>query len=246
MRKNNPNGYVEYVKAIAEISHVATAETSLEEILGRIMRITAEAAGFEICSLWLIDESVKPSKIRLKASSFDRELMKVGCLDMNEGVIGFVASTKQPFIAKNIQREPRFTAKEMGRELGAASMASVPLQIRDGKVIGVFNCFTAEPRDFTEVEVNLMYTVAHQSSMAVLCEDLTLKTRKLQDDLEARKLVGRAKDILVQQRNFSGEEAFRWIQKRSMDSRRSMREVAEAVILSNELGYYSSIPHAIE
>jgi AmiR/NasT family two-component response regulator len=32
-----------------------------------------------------------------------------------------------------------------------------------------------------------------------------------------------------------GEEAYRWLQRRSMDSRKSMRQVADAVLLSEEL-----------
>ncbi|NCC94627.1 MAG: ANTAR domain-containing protein, partial [Opitutae bacterium] len=68
----------------------------------------------------------------------------------------------------------------------------------------------------------------------------------IQEELETRKRVERAKEILMRQRSMSGDEAYRWIQKRSMDSRKSMREVAEAVLLSEDLGYYSSIPHALD
>jgi AmiR/NasT family two-component response regulator len=48
-------------------------------------------------------------------------------------------------------------------------------------------------------------------------------------------LVERAKEVLLRRRNLSGEQAFRWIQKRSMDSRKSMRDIAEAVLLSEEI-----------
>ena len=47
--------------------------------------------------------------------------------------------------------------------------------------------------------------------------------------LEARKLVDRAKGVL-QSRGMSEPEAFRWIQRASMDTRRSMRAVAQAVL----------------
>jgi AmiR/NasT family two-component response regulator len=62
-----------------------------------------------------------------------------------------------------------------------------------------------------------------------------VQTKVIQEELESRKLVGRAKDVLMRRRNMNGEEAHRWIQKRSMDSRKSMRDVAEAVLLSEEL-----------
>jgi two-component system, response regulator PdtaR len=52
----------------------------------------------------------------------------------------------------------------------------------------------------------------------------------LRDRLETRKLVERAKSRLQEEFAMSEPEAFRWIQKTSMDRRRSMREVAESVL----------------
>jgi two-component system, response regulator PdtaR len=71
--------------------------------------------------------------------------------------------------------------------------------------------------------------------VAIFNTELMVKTKVIQEELEIRKLVERAKDVLIRRRKMNGEEAFRWIQKRSMDSRKSMREVAEAVLLSEEL-----------
>ena len=61
-----------------------------------------------------------------------------------------------------------------------------------------------------------------------------VKTTVIQEELESRKLIERAKDVLMMQKDFSGTEAYRWIQKRSMDARKSMREVAEAIMLTQE------------
>ncbi|WP_017616902.1 ANTAR domain-containing response regulator [Nocardiopsis gilva] len=52
----------------------------------------------------------------------------------------------------------------------------------------------------------------------------------LQDRLETRKLVERAKGLLQSRHGLSEPEAFRWIQKNSMDRRLTMRKVAETVI----------------
>ena len=52
----------------------------------------------------------------------------------------------------------------------------------------------------------------------------------LADKFETRKLVDRAKSVLTTKMGLSEPEAFRWIQKTSMDRRLSMREVAETVI----------------
>jgi AmiR/NasT family two-component response regulator len=62
-----------------------------------------------------------------------------------------------------------------------------------------------------------------------------VKTSVIQEELETRKLVERAKEVLIRRRNMTGEQAYRWMQKRSMDSRKSMRSVAEAILLSDEI-----------
>jgi len=48
-------------------------------------------------------------------------------------------------------------------------------------------------------------------------------------------MVERAKEVLMRRRNKTGEEAYSWIRKRSMDTRKSMRCVAEAILLLEEL-----------
>jgi two-component system, response regulator PdtaR len=53
--------------------------------------------------------------------------------------------------------------------------------------------------------------------------------------LEARKVIDRAKGMLMDRYGLSEAEAFRRIQKRSMDNRKSMREVAEAILLASEM-----------
>jgi len=52
----------------------------------------------------------------------------------------------------------------------------------------------------------------------------------LRDRLEVRKLLDRAKGVLQSQHGLTEPEAFRWIQKTSMDRRMSMRDVARAVL----------------
>ena len=236
MEKISPKTYNTYIKALMDISSAITSEQYLEDILKLIVMVTAKVTGVEICSLWLIDENEKPVKIRLKATqAIDPEYVRDRSLTMQEGVVGFVITHNQPLIVKDVLKEPRFKEKEMAKKLGLVSMVSVPLQVKDEKVIGVLNCFTSEPHDFLETEVNLVRTVANQAAVAIMNTELMVKTRVIQEELETRKLVDRAKEILMRRRNKTGEEAYRWMQKRSMDSRKSMRHIAEAVILSDEI-----------
>ena len=247
MEKVTPETHYKYIKAVTDISRAITSDLYLEDILKLIVMVTARVTGVEICSLWLIDESQKPEKIRLKATqAIDPEYVKDRSLNMDEGVVGFVITHNQPLILMDVSKESRFKEKEMARKLGLVSMVSVPLQVKDEKVIGVLNCFTVEPHEFSETEVNLITAVANQAAVAIFNTELIVKAKVIQEELETRKFVERAKEILMSQRNMNGEDAFRWLQKRSMDSRKSMRDVAEAILLSQDLGYYSSIPHALK
>jgi len=62
-----------------------------------------------------------------------------------------------------------------------------------------------------------------------------VQTRVIQEELETRKSIERAKGIIMKQQGLSEEEAFRKIQKQSMDMRKSMREIAEAIILIDNM-----------
>ncbi len=61
-------------------------------------------------------------------------------------------------------------------------------------------------------------------------ESLETEIADLSDRFETRKVVDRAKGLLMEKMDMTEPEAFRWIQKTSMDRRLSMREVADAVV----------------
>ena len=228
--------YDDYIQALTDISHAITSDIYLEDLLKLIVMVTAKVTGVDICSLWLIDETVKPPKIRLKATqAIAPEYVKDRSLNLDEGVVGYVATHCKPLIIKNVLRNRRFKEKEMARQMGLVSMVGVPLLLKNEKVIGVLNCFTMEQHEFSRTEVNLLTAVANQAAVAILNTELMVKTQVIQEELETRKLVERAKEILMQRMRLNGDEAYRWLRKKSMDSRKSMRRVAEAVLLSEEL-----------
>jgi response regulator NasT len=58
---------------------------------------------------------------------------------------------------------------------------------------------------------------------------------QLRDRLETRKLVDRAKGYLMDQQGLSEAEAFRKIQQLAMNSRKTMNEVAQAILLAQQI-----------
>ena len=67
-------------------------------------------------------------------------------------------------------------------------------------------------------------------------KDLEKQVADLLQALETRKLVDRAKGILMDKQGLTESEAFRKIQKMSMDNRKAMKDVAEAIILAHQVG----------
>jgi len=227
------SSYEKTIEALNLISKAITSDQYIEDILRLTVIVTAKVMNSEVCSLWLLDEKTKALTIRA-TQSIDSDYIKERSVKLGEGVVGYVAQHNEAYVVMNVLEEPRFKEKELARKMGLVSMLSVPMTVKD-RVIGVINCYTSVPHEFTETEKSLFTTVANQAAVAIFNTELMVKTKVIQEELESRKLVGRAKDVLMRKRNMTGETAHRWIQKRSMDSRKSMREVAEAILLSEEL-----------
>jgi signal transduction protein with GAF and PtsI domain len=225
--------YEKQIEALMEISQAISSDLYLEDVLKLIVTVTANVMQSKICSLWLLDENSKVFKIRA-TQTMSQEYLKERSLRLGEGVVGYVAQEKKPAIILDVLKEPRFKEKELARKEGLCSMLSVPMRVKE-RVIGVINCYTSTPHRFNETELALVTTVANQAAVCIENTELLVKSKVIQEELESRKLVERAKGILMKEQGLDEENAFRKIRKKSMDSRKTIREIAEAIILANEM-----------
>jgi NAD+ synthetase len=224
--------YDRSIEALSLISKAITSDQYLEDILRLIVMVTAEVMKSSVCSLWLLDE--KESVLRLRATqSIDSEYLKDRVLKVGEGIVGKVALENRAYAVPNVLLDPIFKEKDLARRMGLVSMLSIPMRVGE-RVIGVINCYTSHPHVFSDLQMNLLTTVANQAAVAIEKTELMVKTKVISEELERRKVIERAKDLLMKRLSLSGEEAYRWLQKRSMNTRKSMREVSEAVLLAME------------
>ena len=135
-------------------------------------------------------------------------------------------------IVSDVTHERDYMYPDMARKEGLCSLLSVPMLIRD-KAVGVINSYTSVPHAFSTEEVKLMQAIANQAAIAIEHTTLLEKSFEMQEALEVRKLVERAKGLLMQAKGIPEEQALRLIQRQSMDTRKSIREVSEAVILAS-------------
>ena len=220
------------LEALSKISKAISSDLYLEDILRLIVVVTAEVMKSKVCSLWLMDERDNTLKIRA-TQAMSEEYLKERSLKLGEGVVGYVFQENKPLMIYNVLKEPRYKEKELAQKEGLVSMLSVPMFVKD-KVIGVINCYTSYPHRFSKSEVDVLTTVANQAAVAIENTELIVQTKVISEELERRKIIERAKDLLMKRLDLSGEEAYRWLQKRSMNTRKSMREVSEAVLLTME------------
>jgi len=111
--------------------------------------------------------------------------------------------------------------------LSAYSQRDLVERAKEAGVVG----YLVKP--FSEADL----TPAIETALERFYEFRTIKkeARDLRRTLETRKVVDRAKGLLMDKEGMTESEAFRRIQKLSMDSRKPMRVVAEAIILAHQI-----------
>ena len=219
--------------SLVKVSHSITSEHYLDEILNLIVVVTAEMLNSKICSIMLLDE--KGEELAIKATqSLNEEYKRKPNLKVNSSMLGEVVKTKQPMTVLDVREDARYFYRELAIKEHLTSMVAVPMIVKE-KVIGVINVYTKEPYHFNEEEVDVLQMVANQAAVAVENTKLMEETLKAKEALETRKLIERAKGILMRMNNLSEEAAHRMIHKKSMDTCKTMKDIAESVILMDEL-----------
>jgi AmiR/NasT family two-component response regulator len=102
-------------------------------------------------------------------------------------------------------------------------------------VIGVINSYTQKEHKFSAEEIGILQAIANQAAVAIENTRLDQEILSAKEALETRKTVERAKGVLMKELGIDEDGAYRKIHKKSMDLRKSMREVAEAIIVASEI-----------
>lgn len=233
VKKDNYEVYVKQIEVLSKVANLITSGMYLEELLRLIVSVTAEIMNSKISSLMLLDNDKKELVVRA-TQSISEAYNKKPNIKLGYGIAGEVALQNKPIIVSDLTKDARYLNQDIAKKEKLCSLASIPMSVK-GKVIGVLNCYTSKKHDFTKTELNLLTALANQAAIAIENAELDLRARSAEEALTTRKVVERARDILSQEANILPSEAYRLIQKQSMDSRKSMREVAEAIILAYDV-----------
>lgn len=221
------------LRTLAQVSEVVVSEQYLDEILQLIVTVTAELMHSKICSLMLLDDAKQELVIKatqaLSPAYRNKPPIKVG-----QSISGKAVKERGPITVLDVANDRGYMFPELAKREGLCSLLCVPMIAKD-QVIGVLNCYTSQPHRFSNDEVRALSTIANQAAAAIERTRLLDEAVTAREALETRKLVERAKGILMAEARLTEAQAFRALQQQSMQKRKSMRDIAEAIVLSREI-----------
>jgi signal transduction protein with GAF and PtsI domain len=224
---------VKKVELLAAVGRTITTESYLDRILQVISEMVAETFDSPVCSIMIVDEDKQELTIKAARCSSPEYLQKLP-IKIGDSLIGRVVRERQLVTVPDVAVEKSYKYPELARRSGLTSLLSVPL-LAGLKVIGTLNIYTNERRSFTPEEVGFAQAVAGQAALAFENARLISETLEMKRTLEARKVIERAKGILQQRHGVTEEQAYLDLRSESRRLRRPMRDLADAIILAEEL-----------
>jgi uroporphyrinogen-III synthase len=209
-----------------------SSATPLQEVLSEVVELVASVVECDSCFVYVLEDN----ELVLRASKnphpdlVDRLKLKLG-----QGITGWVAEHREPVvITRNAFDDPRFKLFNELPEDRFEAFLSVPM-VSGGRLVGVINLQNRTEHQFTPREISLVAAVGFLVGAEVERARLENENSALSGRLEARKVIERAKGILQRDLGISEDDAYRSMQQESQQRRRSMKDIAEAVILSDDL-----------
>lgn len=221
------------LEALYTVSQSLVSDNYLEDMLNLIVSVTGEMFNSRICSLMLLDEA--KNELQIKAvHGLSVHYREKSPLRISDSAVGQVVINRKPLQIYDVTADERYRNRDVARKEGLKSLLSVPLVVK-GKPIGVLNLYTAFPHVFSVEETRAVQALANQAAVAINNYYLKAERDLLEKELEERKVVEKAKGVLMEMYGMTEDEAFRFLRKQSMNLRKSMKEVAEAVLVFKDL-----------
>jgi uroporphyrinogen-III synthase len=221
-----------HVDVLHEIGVRLAEADGFHEVLSRVVEFASALVKCDSCLIYVLegDELVLRASKNPHPEVVDRLKLRVG-----QGITGWVAEHREPVaIPEKAAYDPRFQFFHELPEDSYEAFLSVPLTCR-GSVVGVINLQHRQHHVYRRREIRIISTVGFLVGAEIELARLEQANSTLADQLQSRKLVERAKGILQRDLGLSEEEAYLSLQRQSRQKRKPMKEIAEAVILSDEV-----------
>jgi uroporphyrinogen-III synthase len=213
------------------VTRIASAD-GFHQALDRVLDFAVELVKCDSCFIYVLsgEDLVLRASKNPHQELLDRLKLRIG-----QGITGWVAEHREPVaVFKEAYKDPRFQRFNELPEDRYEAFLSVPLFSR-GRLVGVMNLQHGDPHVYTEREIGLLSTVGSLAGAEIELARLESQNSELSQQLETRKIVERAKGILQRDLGLTEEQAYLSIQRQSRQKRKTMKEIAEAIILSEEV-----------
>ena len=221
------------LETLSQVSETVASSRLLEDVLQLIVTMTAQLMSSKISSIMLVDQD--SGELRIAATqSLSEAYRRKPSLKIGQSMSGRAVKEQRPIYVPDVTAEGSYFYRDLAKQEGLHSLLTVPMLMKE-RIIGVINVYTSTHYVFSDEEVKTLQSIANQAAVAIEHTRLMEKSFEMQEALEVRKLVERAKGFLMASRGLSEPEAFKLLQRQSMNLRKSMREISEAIILAEEL-----------
>lgn len=224
---------VRRMRTLAAVAQAIGVESYLDRILQAIAEMLAETLDASVCSILLVDNEKRELTVSAARCSAP-DCMQRMPIRMEGSLIESVIGRGQPMVITDIHTEKRYRYPDLARKSGLTSLLVAPL-MSQGKAIGCINIYTREEHNFSQDEIGFVSVVAGEAALAIQNARLMSETLDMKRKLEGRKLIERAKGILQHKHNLSEEEAYLRLRDESSRLHRSIRALAEALVLADDL-----------
>ena len=207
-----------------------TAAEPLHDVLADVVEFVTSVVKCDSCFIYVLegDELVLRASKNPHPETVDRLKLKLG-----QGITGWVAEHRQPVaVPENASADSRFQFFNELPEDRFAAFLSVPVLSR-GRLVGVINLQNRAPHPYSQREIRLVSTIGFLVGAEIEMARLESENLQLSEQLETRKLVERAKAILQRDLKIAEPEAYKILQRQSQQRRKSMKEIAEAIVLTD-------------
>jgi len=220
------------IELLHEIGSRMAAADPFQEVLNLIVEFASTVVKCDSCFVYVLeqDELVLRASKNPHADCVDRLRIRLG-----QGITGWVAEHREPVaVPQNASQDPRFQLFNELPEDSYEAFLSVPIVSR-GRLIGVINVQHRQTHTYTRRQIRLIGTIGFLVGAELEMARLESENSQLALKLETRKLLERAKGILQRDLGIDEEQAYLTLQRQSRQKRRSLKEVAEAVVLGEEI-----------
>jgi uroporphyrinogen-III synthase len=220
------------VDFLHEIGSRMAASDPLHTVLDRIVDFASTVISCDSCFVYVLEDN----QLVLRASKNPHaDIVDHLGIWLGQGITGWVGWHREPVaIPARALRDPRFKRFKDLPEDTFEAFLSVPILCRS-KLVGVINLQHRKPYHHTETEIRMLTSIGHLVGAELERARLETENMQLSDRLESRKHIERAKGVLQRDFGLDEDSAYRAMQRESRQRRKSMREIAEAIVLNDDL-----------